>query len=391
MKLTAKLLFTLAVGTSLAGCGAQATGDQGTSSTGNKIVVPLVAPLSGSASDYGDSAQGGAEYALQLKKDAFKKLGFDVELLPQDDQADPKQGIVIAEGLISNPDVLAVLGHLPTGSSLAASGKYEEAGLAMVSPTSTGAKLTEEGKKVVHRVCARDDQQGVQAALFAKNQLHVKKVVILHDKQAYGQAIANQVKEQLEKDGVQVLSYEGITPGEKDYSAVLNQVIQYQPDLIYFGGYYAEAGILVKQAREKGFSGAFMGGDGIESADFVKIAGDASTGTYFTSTNDDVTKTEEGKKWVADFEKATGKKLGIFTSYGYDTMNVILQGLEKAITANGGKKPTREQVLDAIHHTTDFQGQFVKVSFDEKGDNKFAQIYAYKYDQGQKVFVGAAK
>ncbi|MGC5327835.1 branched-chain amino acid ABC transporter substrate-binding protein [Brevibacillus sp. SYSU BS000544] len=397
----AGIASVVALSTALAGCGSQTStpapqqsgGENtgGAGGAGGKIVIAGIGPLSGSASDYGDSAISGAQYALDLKKEEFKKLGFDLELLKQDDQADPKQGVASAEMVISNPDVLAVMGHITTGSSIPSSAKYEEAKLVMVSPSSTGSKLTDDGKKTVHRICARDDQQGSKAAIYAKNQLGVKTAFIIHDKGAYGQGLADQVKQQLEKDGVQVLGFEGITPGEKDYSAVINQVVGKNPDLLYFGGYYAEGGILVKQAREKNYKGIFMGGDGLDSADMAKIAGPAVEGVVYTSTVDDVASTEEGKKWVAEYEKASGKKSGIFTSYGFDSMNVILHGVEEAIKANGGKKPSREQVLDAVHKISDFQGQFVKVSFDEKGDNKYAAVYAYKYEGTGKKFLGEAK
>jgi len=400
-KKIAFLSTVLAVGTALAGCGGggnatqQPSGDAGGAAgggeAGGKIVIASVGPLSGSASDYGETAKSGAEYAVNLKKEEFKKLGFDLELLAQDDQADPKQAVSVAEMVITNPDVLAVVGHPTTGASITASVKYEQESLVMVSPSATGSNLTEEGKKIVHRICARDDQQGSKAAIFAKNQLGVKTAYVLHDKQAYGQGLANEVKKQFEADGVKVVGFEGVTAGEKDYSAVVNQIVAANPDMIYFGGYYAEAGIIVKQAREKGFKGTFMGGDGLDSADMLKIAGDAANNVVFTSTVGDIAATEEGKKWIADYEGATGKKVGIFTSFGYDAANVTLNGILEAIKANGGKKPSREQVLEAIHKTKDFQGQFVKVSFNDKGDNEYAQVFAYKYENGQKVYIGEAK
>ncbi|HZG16509.1 MAG TPA: branched-chain amino acid ABC transporter substrate-binding protein [Candidatus Bathyarchaeia archaeon] len=400
-KKIAFLSTVLAVGTALAGCGGggnatqQPSGDAGSAAgggeAGGKIVIASVGPLSGSASDYGETAKSGAEYAVNLKKEEFKKLGFDLELLAQDDQADPKQAVSVAEMVITNPDVLAVVGHPTTGASITASVKYEQESLVMVSPSATGSNLTEEGKKIVHRICARDDQQGSKAAIFAKNQLGVKTAYVLHDKQAYGQGLADEVKKQFEADGVQVVGFEGVTAGEKDYSAVVNQIVAANPDMIYFGGYYAEAGIIVKQAREKGFKGTFMGGDGLDSADMLKIAGDAANNVVFTSTVGDIAATEEGKKWIADYEAATGKKVGIFTSFGYDAANVTLNGILEAIKANGGKKPSREQVLEAIHKTKDFQGQFVKVSFNDKGDNEYAQVFAYKYENGQKVYIGEAK
>lgn len=405
-KRTLTLLSTvLAVGTALAGCasGGNNTNQQGQnnqpaqnsggSSAGGteKIVIASVGPLSGQYSDYGDTAKSGEEYAIKQKKEEFKKLGFDIELMAQDDQADPKQAVAIAEMVITNPDVLAVVGHVTTGASVAASVKYEQEKLAMVSPSSTGSNLTDDGKKVVHRICARDDQQGSKAAIYAKNQLGVKNAFVIHDKQAYGQGLANEVKKQFEKDGVQVVGFEGITAGEKDYSAIINKIVASNPEMIYFGGYYSDAGILVKQAREKGYKGYFMGGDGFDSADMQKIAGPAAEGVVFTSTVGDIGATDDGKKWISDYEAATNKKVGIFTSFGYDAMSVTLKGIEEAIKANGGKKPTREQVTEAIHKTKDFQGQFVKVSFNDKGDNEHAQVFVYKYSKDKKEFVGEAK
>ncbi|WP_243014776.1 branched-chain amino acid ABC transporter substrate-binding protein [Brevibacillus borstelensis] len=411
-KTMAFLATVVALGTALAGCGGgnagggggnasggeqpapQSGGNTGSSSGGalQKIVIAAVGPMSGQYSDYGSTAKAGAEYALKQNQEKFKALGFDVQMLTQDDQADPKQGVAVAQMLISNPDVLGVVGHVTTGASITASAQYEQEKLVMVSPSSTGSNLTDEGKKVVHRICARDDQQGSKAAIYAKNQLGVKSAYIVHDKQAYGQGLADEVKKQFEKDGVTIAGYEGITAGEKDYSAVINQILAANPEMIYFGGYYSDAGILIKQAREKGYKGVFMGGDGYDSADLVKIAGaDNANNVIFTSTVGDLSATEEGKKWIGEFESSTGNKVGIFTSFGYDSMNVMLHGLEEAIKANNGQKPTREQVLDAVHKTKDFQGQFVKVTFNEKGDNEFASVYVYKYENGQKVFVGEAK
>ncbi|CAJ1001199.1 MULTISPECIES: branched-chain amino acid ABC transporter substrate-binding protein [Brevibacillus] len=391
------LATVLALGTALAGCGQQQSSDSGSNSGSNsgslqKLVIASVGPLSGQYSDYGSTAKAGAEYALKQRQEDFKKLGFDVQLLAQDDQADPKQGVAVAQMLISNPDVIGVVGHVTTGASITASAQYEQEKLVMVSPSSTGANLTEEGKQVVHRICARDDMQGSKAAIYAKNQLGVKSAYIVHDKQAYGQGLADEVKKQFEKDGVQVVGYEGITAGEKDYSAVINQIIAAKPEMIYFGGYYSDAGVLIKQLREKGFKGIVMGGDGYDSADLVKIAGaDNANNVVFTSVVGDIGATEEGKKWISEFEQATGNKVGIFTSFGYDSMNVLLHGLEEAIKANNGQKPTREQVLEHVHKIKDFQGQFVKVGFDDKGDNEYASVYVYKYENGQKVYVGEAQ
>jgi len=382
-------------GGSNASGGSTPAGQQGSNGAaaggGGKILIATQSPLSGNQSSLGDAIKSGAQYALDLRKEEFKQLGFDLQLFPQDDQADPKIGVSNAEMLISNPDVMGVVGHLNSGVAIPSSVKYEEGKLVMVSPANTAVKLTEEGKKTVHRICARDDSQGPKAAMYAKNTLGVKTAFLIHDKTAYGQGLADQVKAQFEKDGVQVLGYEGITQGEKDYSAVLNQVTAKSPDIIFFGGLYPEGGILIKQAREKGYKGYFMGGDGLDSSDMIKIAGPAVEGVVFTSVAGDVTQTEQGKKWAEEYKKATNKPLETYSVYGFDSMNVILNGVLEAIKANGGKKPTREQVLDAVHKTKDFQGQFTKVTFDDKGDNVNADVFIYRYEKDKSVFVGKAQ
>jgi branched-chain amino acid transport system substrate-binding protein len=376
-------------GTATAGAGPEATAQaENTAAGNNKILVATQSPLSGPLSNLGDTIKSGAEYAIKLKQEEFKQLGFDLQLFPQDDQADPKQGVANAELLIANPAVLGVIGHLNTGVSIPASVKYESAHLVMISPTNTGVQLTEEGRKVVHRICARDDQQGPKAAKYAQKQLGVKSVFIIHDKTAYGQGLSGQVKAQFEQDGVKVLGYEGVTPGEKDYSAMLNQVTAKKPDMVYMGTTYAEAGILVKQGRDKGFAGIFMGGDAIDSSETYRIAGPAIEGVIFTTAAGDVTQTEQGKQWVADYEKTMGKKPETYAVYAFDSTNVLLNGILEAMKANGGKKPSREQVLASVHKTKDFQGEFSKVSFDEKGDNTFADIFVYKYGKERTAYVG---
>ncbi|MBW5470494.1 ABC transporter substrate-binding protein [Brevibacillus formosus] len=398
--LAASLALTGCAGNSNSSGGSNASGGQSQPAPGNSgggttegglIKIATQSPLSGSNSAIGDAIKTGAGYALEQRKEEFKALGFDLQLFPQDDQGDPKIGVSNAEMLISDPDVYGVVGHYNTGVAIPSSVKYEEGKLVMVSPANTGVKLTEEGKKTVHRICARDDAQGPMAALYAKNTLGVKTAYIIHDKTAYGQGLSDQVKMQFEKDGVQILGFEGITQGEKDYSAVLNQVTVKSPDIIFFGGLYPEGGILIKQAREKGFKGYFMGGDGLDSSDMIKIAGDAVEGVVFTSVAGDVTQTEEGKKWAEEYKKATNKPLETYSVYGFDSMNVILNGVLEAAKANGGKKPTREQVLDAVHKTKDFQGQFTKVTFDEKGDNTNADVFIYKFDKDKSIFVGKAE
>ncbi|MBR8658887.1 MULTISPECIES: branched-chain amino acid ABC transporter substrate-binding protein [Brevibacillus] len=390
------LLAGLLAGSLVAGCG----GGNSTSSGGNEgsggnagsnvIKIATQSPLSGTQSLEGDGIKLGAQLAVQDRMEDFKKLGFDLQLFPQDDQADPKIGVSNAEMLIADPDVYAVIGHYNTGVAIPSSVKYEEGKLAMISPANTGVELTEAGKKSVNRLVARNDQIAPAAAKYAKEKMGITTVYIAHDKTAYGQGLADEVRKAFKELGVKEVAYEGINPGEKDYSAIVNQLVAHKPDLVFYGGMYAELGIIAKQAREKGYTGQFMGGEGLESNDMYKIAGPAAEGIVYATVVSDIRSQEEGKKWVERFKSAFNKEPGAFSPFAYDATLVALNGIEQAIKENGGKKPTREQVMNAIRATSEFNGLFTKVSFDEKGDNKHSQVYIYKFGKEKAEFIGEA-
>ncbi|MFY0544154.1 branched-chain amino acid ABC transporter substrate-binding protein [Brevibacillus sp. H7] len=383
-----KISFLLSIsllGSLVAGCGS------GSSAGGSNVIkIATQSPLSGPESLEGEAIKLGAQLAVQDRAEDFKKLGFDISLFPQDDQADPKIGVSNAEMLISNQDVLAVVGHYNTGVAIPSSVKYEEGKLAMVSPANTGVQLTEDGKKTVNRLVARNDQIAPAAAKYAKEKMGVASVYIVHDKTAYGQGLADEVSKAFAGLGVTELGLEGVTRGEKDYSAVVNQIMAKKPDLVFFGGNYPEGGIIAKQLKEKGYSGKFMGGEGMESADIYKIAGDAAEGIVYATVVSDIRSKEEGKKWMERYRAAFNKEPGAFSPFAYDAALVVLNGIEKAIKENGNKKPTREQVMNAIRATTDFNGLFVKVSFDEKGDNKYSNVYIYQHKKDKAEFIGEA-
>jgi branched-chain amino acid transport system substrate-binding protein len=397
MKKNARLLLaSLLVGSLVAGCGSgTSSSTSGNSSEGGNsgsavIKIATQSPLSGAQSLEGDGIKLGAQLAVQDRAEDFKKLGFDLQLFPQDDQADPKIGVSNAEMLISDQDVFAVIGHYNTGVAIPASVKYEEGKLAMVSPANTGVDLTEAGKKSVNRLVARNDQIAPAAAKYAKEKMGATTVYLAHDKTAYGQGLTDEVRKAFKELGVTELGYEGVTAGEKDYSAIVNQLIAQKPDLVFFGGMYAEMGIIAKQAREKGFTGKFMGGEGLESSDMYKIAGPAAEGIVYATVVSDIRSEDAGKKWVDQYKAAFNKEPGAFSPFAYDATLVALNGIEKAIKDNGGKKPTREQVESAIRETSEFNGLFTKVSFDEKGDNKHSQVYIYQYGKEKAEFLGKA-
>ncbi|CAM3182676.1 branched-chain amino acid ABC transporter substrate-binding protein [Sporolactobacillus spathodeae] len=361
----------------LAGCGSG-------SSSGKSLKVIKIAtqtPLSGGSATLGNAIKLGAQLSVQDYKAKFAKLGYKVVLAPYDDMADPKKGVSNAQDIASDNSILGIVGHLNSGVAIPSSSVYEQNHIAMVSPANTAVELTERGLKSVNRICARDDFQGPAGANYAVKTLKAKKIFIIQDKTAYGSGLASAFRDEAKKLGAKIVGYEGITVGEKDFSGVISQAAATKPDLLYFGGVYAEGGLIIKQARQQGMNMPIMGGDGLDSSSTVSIAGPAVKNVYFSTVVGDVTKTEAGRKFAADYKKQFGKDIEGYSAYGYDCGGVLQQAILNAIKKNGGKLPTRANVETAVRDIHNYDGLATKVDFDNKGDNKYAKIYIYKFDK----------
>lgn len=378
-RLSIFLVAILAVGLLLAGCSTTTSSN----ANGQVIKIATQSPLSGDLAAMGDSIKMGAQLAVNDQKDKFKKLGFDIQLFPQDDQGDPKQGVANAEMLVSNPDVLAVVGHLNSGVMAPSGPKYEQGGLPVVSPANTAVDLTEQGWKTYHRICARDDVQGPAGAEYAAKSLNIKSVYIIHDKTKYGQGLAEAFKTAAEKLGIQVVSFDGVNSTDKEFNPLAISITAKKPDAVYFGGMYSQSGLLIKTLAQKNYGGYILSGDGADNPDLLKIAGAENLKkVYITSVAGDATRTESGKAFAARYKQTFNIEPATFSSYGYDSCLVVLNALEKAIKDNGGKKPTRAQLNKAISETKNFQGIFTKVTFNAKGDNTSADVFIYSFANG---------
>ncbi|HNW86324.1 MAG TPA: branched-chain amino acid ABC transporter substrate-binding protein [Candidatus Limiplasma sp.] len=346
------------------------------------IKIASVTPLSGSQAAMGETIKNGIELALNERVEEFKALGFDLQFSPQDDQADPKVGVSVAQRLIEDKDILAVIGHWNSGVAIPSSEVYNQGGLAMVSPANTAIAVTDRGLPVVNRICARDDAQGPAGADFLFS-LGLTSVYIIQDKTAYGQGVADEFKKRFEAIGGTVLGYEGITAGEADYSAVEEMIRASGAQAVYFGGIYPEGGLIIKQLQEKGIAVTFLGPDGMDSAELVNIAGDAVIGTYYTSTAADVSGTEKGAAFAANYNAKYGHNPEGYAAYGYDAVNVALDAIKSVITANPGVTPTREQVATAIRATSGYQGMATNVTFNSIGDNTEATVYVLGFKEAK--------
>lgn len=322
-----------------------------------EILIGASGPMTGDQSKMGHDMKNAIELAVSQWNAKGGVLGKKIRVMFEDDQHDPKQAVSVANKLV-NSGVVGVIGHWNSSASIPASAVYHRGNVIMITPASTNPTLTEQGFYNVFRVCGRDDQQGAVAAEFVQKSLKVKRIAILHDKTTYGQGLAKEFRKSL-KDSYEIIEFAGIVQGDKDFRGILTRVISNKPDLLFFGGIYPEAGLLVRQSRELGYSGMILSGDGVIDEKFIEIAGAAAEGTYLTF-SPDPENIPFAKEFLAKYHKEYGQH-GPYSIYAYDATNVLLKGLEDAGTVDAHK------VSDAIKKMT-YDGALGRLEFDERGD-----------------------
>jgi branched-chain amino acid transport system substrate-binding protein len=338
----------------------------------NVIKIGAAGQLTGPEAVFGSDMLNGVKLAVEEWNAKGGVLGKRIELIPGDDQAEPRQAVAVANKFV-NDGVVGVVGHFNSSCSIPASEVYHKAGIPQISHASTNPKLTDQGFDNVFRVCGRDDQQGKAAADFAVQKLKVKKVAIIHDKTTYGQGFAEEFRKAI-GPAAEIVAFEGITKGEKDYSPVVTKVKAVNPDLVFFGGIYTEGGLLIKQFKAVGGTAPFIGGDGIMSEELLKIGGAATEGTYATF-GPDTKDSPTAKGFNENYRKKYGEP-GVYSVYAYDAANILLQAVQKAGTTDG-------KALTAAIRAIDFTGALGHVQFDAKGDVKESPYVIWKVEEGK--------
>ncbi len=322
------------------------------------LKIATVGPMTGQYASFGEQMKRGAEMAVADINAAGGVLGRQLQLIVEDDACDPKQAVAAANKLVSE-GVTFVAGHFCSGSSIPASQVYEEENILQISPASTNPKLTEEGGDNVFRVCGRDDKQGQVAGSFLAKDFEGKKVAILHDKTAYGKGLADQTKKAMNDAGLTEAMYEAYTAGEKDYSALISKMKAAGIDVFYVGGYHTEAGLMIRQAHEQGYTPQLVSGDALVTDEYWKITGDAGQGTLMTF-SPDPRKNPEASQVVEKFRTDNYEPEG-YTLYTYGAIQAWAQAAEAA-----GSTATNE--LIASLRSGQFDTVLGNIGFDGKGD-----------------------
>lgn len=335
-----------------------------------QIKIGVAGPISGPYAKFGEQLVNGARKAAEAINKAGGINGQMIEIIPGDDACDPKQARSVANRLI-NQGVHAVAGHFCSSSTIPASEVYDEANILMITPASTNPKVTDRRLPAVFRVCGRDDQQGDVAGDYIANVMKAKRVAIIHDKDTYGQGLADATKARLRKNGIREVLYEGITRGDKDFNSLVTKMKGLKVDVVYFGGIHVEAGLLARQSREQGLKATFFSGDGIVTAEFPAIAGPATDGVLMTF-GADPRKIPSAASAVKAF-RDDGYEPEAYTLYAYTAIQVIAQALK---ANNNSRDGTR--LANYIKRTT-FDTVMGKKQFDSKGDLKVSDYVVYKW------------
>ena len=364
----------IAAGMTLALCGSAGAAEK-------SIKIATQSPLSGDQSVIGVDIKRGAEMALEQLSAPLTAMGFKVDLAPFDDQANPDTGVANAKRIVSDPEILAVVGHYNSGVQIPSSEVYHNSGLVNVSPANTNPKVTTRGYLEVNRIVGRDDVQGVVGADFAKSK-GVKTVFVVHDKTAYGQGIAEFFKQRATENGMKVLGFEG-TEEKANFDALLSPVVAGNPDLVYFGGMAFQAAVLFKQARERGYEGIFLSDDGFDSSDAAKIGGNtliSGGGTFYSTVSGPASVYPGTAKFLKDFQAKYNATPQPFAAQSFDCMAICLKAIENAAKANGGKVPTRKAVAMAVRDLKDFKGITGTFTFNKIGDPEKALYFVIQVE-----------
>ncbi|HVI74024.1 MAG TPA: branched-chain amino acid ABC transporter substrate-binding protein, partial [Anaeromyxobacteraceae bacterium] len=248
----------------------------------DNVKIGLLAPITGSWASEGQEMKKNVELLVDEVNAKGGVAGKQVQLVIEDDGGDPRTASLAAQRLATQ-GVVAVVGTYGSAVTEATQNIFDEAGIVQVANGSTAVRLTEKGLKNFLRTCPRDDEQGrVGAALLEK--MGAKKIALLHDSSAYSKGLADEINALLKAKKMNVVFFDALTPKEQDYSAILTRLKAAGPDVVFFTGYYPEAGLLLKQKKQMGWKVPFIGGDAINNPDLVKIAGkEAAEGFLFLS------------------------------------------------------------------------------------------------------------
>jgi branched-chain amino acid transport system substrate-binding protein len=368
-----------------------------------KIGVDL--PVSGADASIGIPTQNGAVLAVEeANKNGFAGGKYKLEASLLDDAVqgkhDPAAGAQNVKNFIADSAVLAMIGPFNSNVAKSEIPLTNDAGLVQISPSNTNDGLTvgDDAKKLrtahpdlnaYFRVCTRDSKQGSALAQVAAQRLNYKKVFIIDDNETYGKGLADVFDASFKSLGGTVLGHEHITANQVDFKALLTKIKSQNPDAVFFGGNTSTGGGLIRrQMSDVGMANTpYLGGDGISDDEFEKQAGDSANGSYMTTAAPDADKLPSAKTFVDAYKARFKSDVGPYSANAYAAAKIEIAAIEKAIADNGGKLPTRADVLKNVGSTANFDSPIGKIGFDANGDTTAPILSLFKVENGKRVTI----
>jgi len=369
---------------------AAACGGGGSSSSSGKTTVAFafVGPLTGPNANLGINSRNGAAVAVKQANAAQSKYNF--VLKDYDTQGDPAQAPGQAAKYTADTQVLAVVGPTFSGETKAVLPSLSDAGLVMVSPSATNVQLPNvvPGGKVFHRVIPDDDVQAKGVADYVITKIKPKSIALIHDNSDYGKGLWEGVLKDPDAANIKATVTDAVQPGGTDYSEAVNKVKAGNVDMVFYGGYYSDAGRLKKQLTDAGVKATFISGDGSLDPGFIVSSGaSGGEGALITCPCKLATADAGGDlgKFATDYKTQESKDPGTYSSEGFDTANILIKGVEAGNT-------TRAKLLAYVNtlQNTPYTGISKTIQFQTSGNVQKGDVFVYEVKGGKLTLLGSA-
>jgi branched-chain amino acid transport system substrate-binding protein len=347
------------------------------------VKIGHVGPVSGAQAHYGKDNENGARMAIEDLNAKGVTIGgkkVKLELVAEDDAADPKQGTAAAQKLC-DAKVNGVVGHLNSGTTIPASKIYNDCGIPQVTPSATNPKYSQQGFKTAFRILANDNALGAGLALHAANNLKLKKIAIIDDRTAYGQGVAEVFKKTAMAKGIQIVDEQYTNDKATDFMAILTAIKSKNPDGVFFGGMDPQGGPMLRQMEQLGMTNVkYFGGDGICTAKLAELSGGAKTlgNVVCAEGGASLEKMPGGSAWKKRYDAKYPGQFQVYSPYTYDAVGLLVNAMEKAGSAD-------PKVYMPVLAKSEYQGVTTKISFEADGELKNPAMTLYTYKDGKKV------
>ena len=372
----------------LAACGDdggnETAGGETTNGDKKVIAIGFVGPLTGDNANLGVNIRDAMKVAIEEWNAKSEKYTY--EMKEYDTQGDPAQAPGQKDRYIPDESIIGIVGPTFSGETKAVLPDLHAAGLVMVSASCTNVDLPNvvPDTPVFHRIIPDDGVQAKGVTDYVINAIKPKKVALIHDNTEYGKGLWEGVVKLLEDAGIDASTTDAVDPKGQDYSAAVNKVRAADVDMIFYGGYYNEAGRLKKQLTDAGVEAKFISGDGSLDPGFLTSSGAAGgEGALLTCPCRLATPDLEGKagEFATKYTEVVGRAPGTYSSEGYDAINILIEGIEAG-------NDTREKLLDYVENLGSFDGISKTIEFEANGNVKAGDVFVYEVKDGKITELG---